>query len=88
MGKTPKTGRGVGFGIKCSAIFALSALAGSATYVKSFAGQAPKAQDAPITVRYTDMRQAAGITFLQDSTANGRKVLPGNYGHRRRMDRL
>ena len=32
-----------------------------------------KRQDAPITVRYTDIRKAAGITFLQDSTQTDQK---------------
>jgi hypothetical protein len=32
------------------------------------APQAVKATDAAITVRYTDVRKAAGITFVQDST--------------------
>ena len=32
-----------------------------------------KAPDAPITVRYTDIRKAAGITFLQDSTQTDEK---------------
>ena len=35
--------------------------------------QAPKAKDERIPVRYTDIRQAAGITFLQDATATDEK---------------
>src|SRR5579863_2823737 len=31
--------------------------------------QNAKAKDAPIAVQFTDIRKAAGITFLQDSTA-------------------
>src|SRR6266702_2311635 len=34
----------------------------------SGAQQAPKAQAAPASVRYTDIRKSAGITFVQDST--------------------
>lgn len=34
---------------------------------------AVKTHDTPITVRYTDIRKAAGITFLQDSTQTGEK---------------
>ncbi len=37
------------------------------------AQQAAKAPDTPITVRYTDIRKAAGITFLQDSTQTDQK---------------
>ena len=37
------------------------------------AQQATKTPDTPITVRYTDIRKAAGITFLQDSTQSDQK---------------
>jgi enediyne biosynthesis protein E4 len=38
------------------------------------AGKAPDAlASAPISVRYTDVRQAAGITFVQDSTQTDEK---------------
>jgi len=37
------------------------------------APQGGKAPDAPITVRYTDVRKAAGITFFQDSTQSDEK---------------
>ena len=36
-------------------------------------GQAPKPRDNAIPVRYTDVRQAAGITFLQDATSTDEK---------------
>ncbi|PYU62509.1 MAG: hypothetical protein DMG56_11750, partial [Acidobacteria bacterium] len=45
----------------------------AAIQLRSSAGQAPKTQDARITVRYTDVRQAAGITFRQDSTQTEEK---------------
>jgi hypothetical protein len=35
--------------------------------------QASKAPQSPVTVRYTDVREAAGITFLQDSTQTEEK---------------
>jgi hypothetical protein len=35
--------------------------------------QAAKTPDTPITVRYTDIRKAAGITFVQDSTQTDQK---------------
>jgi hypothetical protein len=37
------------------------------------AQQAAKTPDAAITVRYTDIRKAAGITFLQDSTQSDQR---------------
>ena len=44
-----------------------------AAYTPLGAPQAGKAPDAPITVRYTDVRKAAGITFFQDSTQTDEK---------------
>jgi enediyne biosynthesis protein E4 len=38
-----------------------------------FARQTPKAQQAAITVRFTDVRKEAGITFLQDATETEEK---------------
>lgn len=38
-----------------------------------FAAQSSKAQDAPIAVRYTDVRNSAKITFQQDSTQTEEK---------------
>ena len=55
------------------ALLALSMAAITAFHGKAFAGQSPKAQNPPITVRFTDVRQAAGITFLQDSTQTEEK---------------
>src|SRR6201981_3654555 len=52
----------------CAGMLALGMVALTAFHDKALAGQSPKAQDPPITVRYTDIRQAAGINFLQDST--------------------
>ncbi len=58
----------------CVAILALSSLAGVVGHGKAVAGQSPKTrQDAHIPVRYTNVRQAAGITFLQDSTQTEEK---------------
>jgi enediyne biosynthesis protein E4 len=42
-------------------------------YGKADAQQPAKAQDAPVIVRYTDIRKAAGITFVQDSTQTDQK---------------
>ena len=39
----------------------------------NLAAQTPKMHDAPIPVHFTDVRQAAGITFVQDGTATDEK---------------
>src|SRR3984885_12441637 len=54
-------------------MLALSMVGLTAFHSKAFAGKSPKVQDPPITVRYTDIRQAAGINFLQDSTQTEEK---------------
>jgi hypothetical protein len=61
------------FGVAFSAILLLSAAIGLAKHEQAQAGQAPKAQGSRITVRYTDIRQSAGITFRQDSTQTDEK---------------
>jgi hypothetical protein len=63
----------LGLGIKFGAILAVTAVLGTATHLLLFAGQAPKPQQAPIPVRYTDVRKQAGITFLQDATQTEEK---------------
>ena len=73
MGTKSKTGSGLGLGTKCSAILALSPVVGIAMQRTALAGQASGKQDSPVTVRYTDVRPAAGITFLQDGTATEEK---------------
>jgi hypothetical protein len=73
MGKDPKSGRRADFETICSAVVVLSALVALVVYQRAAAGQAPKAQDSRITVRYTDVRKEAGITFLQDSTQTEEK---------------
>ena len=35
--------------------------------------QPPKSQNAPVGVRFTDVRKSAGITFVQDSTGTDEK---------------
>jgi len=42
--------------------------------LKSFAGQSTKKPDPPISVKFTDIRKQAGITFLQDSTQTEEKL--------------
>ena len=73
MRKESKAGREFDLGTKCCAILVLSAVVGMAVHVKALAGQGPKAQDSRVSVRFTDVRQAAGITFLQDATQTDEK---------------
>ena len=49
---------------------AMTSLAGA---VKAGAQQPAKPQNAPINVKFTDIRKAAGITFVQDSTETDEK---------------
>jgi hypothetical protein len=55
------------------AIILLSAMIGVSSHWEAEAQTPAKAQDTPITVRYTDIRKAAGITFVQDSTQSDEK---------------
>ncbi|MGB8458681.1 MAG: VCBS repeat-containing protein, partial [Candidatus Acidiferrum sp.] len=73
MGQKPETGTRRFLESICGAILALSALAAIFLHQKVFAGQTPKSQDPPISVRFTDVRKDAGITFLQDSTQTDEK---------------
>src|SRR5215469_739066 len=58
--------------IAISSIFVLAILC-SVPGVLLLARQVPKTRDAPISVRYTDVRKEAGITFLQDATQTDEK---------------
>ena len=73
MRKKSKTSKGPGFGRDLHAIVKLVVMAGTAFTMLAFAGQAPKTADDRVSVRYTEVRQAAGITFLQDGTATDEK---------------
>jgi len=57
----------------CGAAMVLTALAGPAGNLRACAQQAANAQGASIPVRFTDMRKAAGINFVQDSTDSPEK---------------
>ena len=57
----------------CTALLALSGALCAAVALRAQTAQAPKQKDAPITVRFTDIRKSAGITFLQDSTQTEEK---------------
>src|SRR2546421_8797297 len=73
MGKSTTSSRAFRLTNYWSAILALSAMSVAAIQLRSSAGQAPKTQGERITVRYTDIRQTAGITFRQDSTQTEEK---------------
>ena len=75
MRKKSKTGKGPGFGTRLHAIVKLMVIAGTAFTMLAFAGQAPKTADDRVPVRYTDVRQAAGITFLQDATRPTKSII-------------
>jgi len=44
-----------------------------AFYLTALSGQTSKKPEAAITVHFTDVREKAGITFLQDATATDEK---------------
>ncbi|PYS60222.1 MAG: CRTAC1 family protein, partial [Acidobacteria bacterium] len=73
MGKSTRINKAFGLTSSISAILALSAMSVAAIQLRSSSGQAPKTQGERITVRYTDIRQSAGITFRQDSTQTDEK---------------
>src|SRR6202795_4982299 len=73
MRKKPEAGRRSFLVSMCSAILALTAAVAVVVHQKPAAGQTAKTQDSRITVRYTDVRKEAGITFLQDSTQTEEK---------------
>jgi hypothetical protein len=67
MRKNPKASQGSGI------VFTLSAVVGMAATMMAFAGQRAEAQEARVPVQYVNIRQSAGITFLQDATATDEK---------------
>ena len=70
--REPKVGKDLGIGTSYSTLLALGALIGVAFHFV-LAGQTAKPGDPPVSVRFTEVRQAAGITFLQDATATEEK---------------
>jgi hypothetical protein len=58
---------------KCAAVVALGSVVLLALHLTPLAGQTSSTQDAPIPVRFTDVREKAGITFQQDATATVEK---------------
>jgi hypothetical protein len=59
--------------LACGAVLGLIAFTGVSGYVNAQTQPASKTQDAPVNVRFTDIRKAAGITFVQDSTESDEK---------------
>ncbi len=68
-----KIGRVAVLGIECGSILALIASGYLLVDLEPVAAQTAKTQNSAISVRYTDVRQAAGITFQQDSTQTEEK---------------
>ena len=56
MRKKSKTSKGPGFGTRLHATVKQVVIAGTAFTMLAFAGQAPKAADDRVPVRYTDVR--------------------------------
>ncbi|HKV24765.1 MAG TPA: CRTAC1 family protein [Candidatus Acidoferrum sp.] len=56
-----------------ASLFALTALPAIFFLPRLFAAPSRSSADAPIPVRFTDVRKQAGITFLQDSTQTDQK---------------
>src|SRR5207245_9683613 len=72
-GQSRRVNKAFGLTSIIRSILALRAMRIAAIQLKSSSGQAPKTQGERITVRYTDIRQSAGITFRQDSTQTDEK---------------
>ena len=73
MRKISKTISPSAYGNTCAALLALSGVLCVSVALKAQTAQTQKQKDAPITVRFTDIRKSAGITFLQDSTQTEEK---------------
>jgi hypothetical protein len=68
--ETSRLWRAIG---KYAAVVARGALLIASAVVMAETRQAPKQKDAPVPVRFTDIRKSAGITFVQDSTETEEK---------------
>jgi hypothetical protein len=73
MGKKTNTSRGIHLGTTRLTILLLTAGIGLAGNLTSPSAEVPSQQSSPIAVRYTDIRESAGITFRQDSTQTDEK---------------
>ena len=72
MGKQSTSARVFGLKIGTHSIFALVVSVGILNFT-TVVGQTSKTQDSRASVRYTDVRESTGITFLQDSTQTDEK---------------
>ena len=73
MRTNTETSRLLGSIGKWAAVVALGALLVAGAVVMAETPQVLKPKDAPIPVRFTDIRKSAGITFVQDSTQTEEK---------------
>src|SRR5712692_6952116 len=73
MGKRTIMGRYLARGFKCAATFTFVLVATLGVQRMATAAQSSKKLAPPITVRFTDVRNSAGITFRQDSTQTEEK---------------
>jgi hypothetical protein len=58
---------------RSTVVVAFGAVVLLAVHLTALAGQTSNTRDAPIPVRFTDVREKAGITFQQDATASDEK---------------
>jgi enediyne biosynthesis protein E4 len=58
---------------KCIPFLVFSALIVLAMQLSALAGQSSKSQETPVPIHFTDIREKAGITFMQDATATDEK---------------
>src|SRR5580700_7519099 len=73
MSNESRIGRNRGVQSKPRAVFAFRLTFLLGLYLTVLSGQTSKTLNAPILVHFTDVREKAGITFLQDATATEEK---------------
>src|ERR1700729_1463739 len=73
MSNESRIGRSRGVQSKPRAVFAFRLTFLLGLYLTVLSGQTSKTLNAPILVHFTDVREKAGITFLQDATATEEK---------------
>jgi len=73
MSNESRIGGNRGVQSKPRAVFAFRLTFFLGLYLSVLSGQTSKTQNAPILVHFTDVREKAGITFLQDATATEEK---------------
>src|SRR6201987_5513165 len=73
MGMQAQTNKGPAQGIKRCIAFLLLVFLNNSIYGQSTVQPSGQTQEPPIPVHFTDVRKAAGITFVQDSTQTDEK---------------